>query len=91
METGDFFQTPKLNQTVSLVLRNLSNMFVCELVVLTSVNFSFDTICKTCHFTQNSRGVLHWSGESMLKSISAQGEQCTKVVSYVHTLLCSRR
>ena len=62
-QTGNFFQTPNLTQTVSLFLRNLSNVFACELVVLASVNFQFNTIWKIYYFTQNPRGVLHWSGQ----------------------------
>ena len=56
LKSGDllanFFQTPKLTQTVSLILKNLSNTFVYELVVLASVNFGYDTIWKICYFTQ---------------------------------------
>ena len=32
-ETGCFFHSPKLNQTASLCLENVSNMFVSELIV----------------------------------------------------------
>ena len=39
-ETGNVFQSLKLNQTVSHLCGNFSNMFVAELAVLTSVNYS---------------------------------------------------
>ena len=64
-------------------MRNLSNMFVCELVVLDSVNF-YQLFWKICYFTQNPfeeycTGVV----SSVCMSISALDEHCTKVVSYV--------
>ena len=58
-------------------------MFVCELVVLDSVNFN-QHILEDLLFSQNPleeycTGVV----SSVCKSISALQEQCTKVVSYV--------
>ena len=63
-QTGNFFQTPKLNQTVSLVLRNLGNMFACWLVVLASVIlFLLTLVGRSAIFLRTPRGVLHWRGQ----------------------------
>ena len=40
-ETGNVFQSLKLNQTVSHICGNISNMFVAELALFASVNYSF--------------------------------------------------
>ena len=42
-ETGNVFQSLKLNQTVSHICENFSNMFVAELAVVASVNL----VCLT--------------------------------------------
>lgn len=71
-------------------MRNLSNMFVCELVVLDSVNFYQHIFGRSAIFTQNpleeycTRVV-----SSVCQSISALNEHCTKVVSYVQFVLVS--
>ncbi len=59
-------------------------MFVCELVVLESVDFSFNIFWKICYITLNPfeeycTGVV----SSVCMSISALDEHCTKMVSYV--------
>jgi len=46
--TGNFFQSPKLNQTVSLILRNFSNMFVAELWCKIVLTYIVVTIWKVC-------------------------------------------
>ena len=81
---GNFFQTPRLSQTAPLVMRNLSNMFVCELLVLDSVNF-YQHMLEDLLFSQNPL-VEYCTGvvSDVCKSISALDKQCTKVVSYVH-------
>jgi hypothetical protein len=60
-ETGNVFQSLKLNQTVSQLCGNFSSMFVAELVVLASVNIPFDTLWKVC-FHSYFQGVSHLSG-----------------------------
>ena len=58
-------------------------MFVCELVVLDSVNFYQhileDLLFYSNPFEEYCTGVV----SSVCKSISALDEHCTKVVSYV--------
>ena len=43
-------------------MRNLSNMFVCELVVLDSVNFYQHILEDLLFYSKPLGGVLHWSG-----------------------------
>ncbi len=69
-----FFQMPKFNQTVSLVLRNLSMVFVCELIELASVNFSFDTIWISCILLRSQEESYNGVVSSMLKRIFAHEE-----------------
>ena len=78
-----------LLQTVPLVMRNLSNMFVCELVVLDSVNFS--TYFGRSAILLKNPSVEYCTGvvSSACKSISVLDEQWTKVVSYVHSIFVS--
>ena len=70
-------------------MRNLSNMFVCELVVLDSVNFYQhileDLLFYSNPFKEYCTGVV----SSVCKSISALDEHCTKVVSYVQFVFVS--
>lgn len=71
-------------------MRNLSNMFVCELVVLDSVNFYQHIFGRSAIFTQNPleeycTGVV----SSVCQSISALEEYRTKVVSYVQFVFVS--
>ena len=51
-----------LIQTVPLVMRNLSNMFVYELVVLDSVKCNQHMLEDLLFFSKPLGGVLHWSG-----------------------------
>jgi hypothetical protein len=57
-ETGIVFQALWFSQTVSPVLRNFSNMFVFELVVLSSVNCSL-TLLEGLLLYSYPRGALH--------------------------------
>ena len=80
-ETGTFFQSLKLIQTVSNSCWNFSNMFVAELVVIASVNYSIG---------HSLEGLLAYSilprsktlsGWLCVMSVYAQQECCTGVVS----------
>ncbi len=57
-------------------------MFVCELVVLDSVNL-YQHILEDLLFYSKPLGGVSRVVSSVCKSISALDEQCTKVVSYV--------
>ncbi len=84
-----FLPTPKLNQTLSLVLRNLSNMFVCDAVVLASVIFSFDTIWKICYFTQTPEEYCMGVVALCERVFLLQKSTALKVVSYVNDVMCA--
>ena len=58
-ETGNVFQSLKLNQTVSHVCGNFSNMFVAELVVTASVNHSIGHSLEGLLAYSYSQGVKH--------------------------------
>ena len=64
-------------------------MFVCELVVLDSVNFNQhileDLLFNSNPFKEYCTGVV----SSVCKSISALDEHCTNVVSYVQFAFAS--
>ena len=59
-ETGTVFQSLKLNQTVSNCCWNFSNMFVAELVVIVSVNYSIGHSLEGLLAYSCSQGVKHW-------------------------------
>ena len=73
-ETGRFFQLPNLDQTVPFGLRNFSNIFVTELVVFASANYSFDLAWNVCYcFTQT--GIALEGLVPCFQSSVAQGER----------------
>ena len=76
-ETGNVFQSLKLDQTNSHVCGNFSNMFVAELVVLASVNILFGAIWKGCSFTCTFKEYHTGVVSSVLMSVYAQEEHCT--------------
>ena len=88
-QTDNFFQTPRLTQAVPLVPRNLSDMFVCELVVLDIVIF-LSTLFRRSAILLKTSLKEYFTGvvSSVCKSISALKEHCMKVVSHVHDILC---
>ena len=57
----------------------------CQLVSI----FLMTLFGRSATLLRTLEGVLHWSGSSVCKSIFALEEHCTKVVSYVHDVLCS--
>ena len=59
-ETGTFFQSLKLNQTVSHSYWNFSNMFVAELVVIDRVNHFIGHSLEGQLAYSCSQGVKHW-------------------------------
>ena len=48
-ETGGFFQSPKLNLTVSHGFENLQEHVCTDLLVFASVNYSFDAARNVCY------------------------------------------
>ncbi len=73
-----------MTQTVPLIMKNLSNMFVCELVVLDNVNF-YQHILKDLLFLLKTlwRSIaLEWLA-LCARVFPALYEHCTKVVRYV--------
>ena len=59
-ETGSVFQSLELNRTVSNRCWNFSNMFVAELVVIVSVNYSIGHSLEGLLARSCSQGVKHW-------------------------------
>ena len=75
-ETGNVFQSLKLNQTVSHICGNFSNMFVAELELLANVAILFDTVWNGCSFTSFFKEYGTEVVSSMLMSVDAQEEYC---------------
>ena len=64
-------------------MRNLSNMFVCELVVLDSVNFYQHSLEDLLFYSKPLKEYCTGVVSFVCKSISALDEHYTKVVSFV--------
>ena len=75
-ETGNVFQSLKLNQTVSHICGNFSNMFVAGLVVLASVNYSFQHYLEGLLITHPHKEYCTRFINSVLMSVYAQEEHC---------------
>jgi hypothetical protein len=87
-ETGNVFQSLKLNQTVSHICENFSNTFVAELAVVASVNLICLTLLgRSAHHSPHKEYCTRVVS-SVLMSVYAQEEHCTWVVSSVLGILC---
>ena len=76
-ETGNVFQSLKLNQTVSHICENFSNMFVAELAVVASVNLVCLTLLgRSAHHSPHKEYCTRVVS-SVLMSVYAQEEHCT--------------
>ncbi len=64
-------------------------MLLYDLVVLTSVIFLLSLFGRSAILFRTPEEYCTGVVSSMLENISAQGEHCTKVVSYVYNLLYS--
>ena len=71
-ETGNVFQSLKLNQTVFTSCGNFSNMFVAELVVLISVNLSYLTQLEGLLLHSYPQGVYTGVVSSVWMSVCAK-------------------
>ena len=80
-ETGNFFQSLKLNQTVSHICGNFSNMFFTVLVVIASVIHSNGHYLEGLLTYSYSQGVKHWRDWLCVMSLYAQEEHYKLVVS----------
>ena len=75
--TGIGFQSLNLNQTVSHICRNFSNMFVAELAVVASVNLVCLTLLgRSAHHSPHKEYCTRVVS-SVLMSVYAQEEHCT--------------
>ena len=82
-ETDNVFQLLKLNQTVSHIYENFSNIFVAE-VSTWSVWHYLEGLLITHSHKEYHTGVV----SSVLMSLYAQEEHCIWVVSLVLDILC---
>ena len=87
-ETGNVFQSLKLNQTVFTSCGNFSNMFVAELVVLISVNLSYLTQLEGLLLHSYSQGVYTGVVSSVLMSVYAQKSTAHEWLAHVLDSLC---
>ncbi len=76
-ETGRFFQLSNLDQTVPIGLRNFSNIFVTELVVFASANYSFDLAWNVCYCFTQTGIVLEWLAPCFQNGVAQDEHFCS--------------
>ena len=80
--------TSSSKQVHTHICGNLNKMFVAELVVVTSVNYSYSIVWKVCLFSHTPEEYCTRVVSSAHTSIYAQEEHCNWVVSSVHDIVC---